>query len=106
MRWRDIGSETFTWSDAWAILSTTPHDSPLSKALNPDGWFWRDPVFQMQANSFEALVQLGQLSGNQTGVSAREMFHLERPGDRRNEKTTIGAEPVPIEEMNDWLGWA
>lgn len=74
--------------------------------MNPQTWFWGDPVFQMHANSFEAIVQLGQLSGNQTGVSAREMFHLERPGDRRNEKTTIGAEPVPIEEINEWLGWA
>ena len=74
------------------------------RALNPD-WCWSDPTFQIQASTFEAVVQLSQLSGNRTGVTDGRLFKLPRPGDRTDEVKIIGSDPIPLDEMNKWLGW-
>lgn len=44
MRWRDVGP-VHHWADVIAVLECEPYDSPISKAMKPDEWYWHDPAF-------------------------------------------------------------
>lgn len=54
---RDIG-KVLSWSDLRDIIDHRKFDSALSRALDPDGWFWNDIGAQLAAKSATALSSL------------------------------------------------
>lgn len=54
---RDIAT-VLSWSDLRDIIDHRKHDSALSRALDPDGWYWNDIGAQLAAKSATALSSL------------------------------------------------
>ncbi|MEJ9078596.1 hypothetical protein WKY82_09265 [Gordonia malaquae] len=54
---RDIAT-VLSWSDLRDIIDHRKHDSALSRAIDPDGWFWNDVGAQLAAKSATALSSL------------------------------------------------
>lgn len=54
---RDIAT-VLSWSDLRDIIDHRKHDSALSRALDPDGWYWNDIGAQLAAKSASALSSL------------------------------------------------
>lgn len=57
LRLRDLG-KTLAWSDLRDIVNWRRHDSALSRAVDPDGWWWDDPAVQLAAESASTLSSM------------------------------------------------
>lgn len=104
LRWRDVGSAHFTWSDCWAVMTTLPFDAPLRRAQEPDNWVWADPFADLVANMAEAAILYKSLMKSQHKLSAKKVPRIPRPWDK--EKTKLVADAMPIDELRKKLGFS
>lgn len=104
LRWRDVGSRRFTWEDAHAVISTLPWDSPLARQ-SVEGWEWGNPIHQLLAIIAEAThngnIWVGRWNSK---VKDSDLLRIQRPGDVDHSVTTLGSDPVPLDEMIEFLG--
>lgn len=105
LRWRDVGSARFTWSDCWAVISTLPFDAPLSRAQAPDEWMWAHPWTQYIVHAGEnAMLQKGVTKSERKGLKDRDLNPTPRPGQK--EKERLEADAMPVADMRQRLGFS
>lgn len=53
----DVGTPDLHFAEAYALIEALKVDrtSLLYRTINPDDWFWDDPYYQMQVNTFNAV---------------------------------------------------
>lgn len=104
-RWREVGSDEFTWSDCWALVRTLPYDSPLHREQDPKTWFWRNPMFDLVTSAVELLAVANVQRGNPSRAS-RSKFpkRIPRPWDQDSETTKLGGKiKLPVKDMLAWI---
>ena len=102
LRWRDVGSKSLTWRDAWVVASSSPRTSALARAIQGDAaeWGTTDYLLAIVADVLQgANYQRG-------GGKGRKPKPIQRPGKKpQGESQHFGADPLPLEQMTAWLGW-
>lgn len=106
LRWRDVASDEFTWADCWAVMSTLPHDAPLNRAINPDTWFWYNPMFDVVTGIYDGLSQLVAVVTRRPGIKKSEVpKRTRRPWDKNEEVEVLKVKPSKIADLRKLLGW-
>lgn len=108
LRWRSVYSPSprkrvEAWADITAVLETLPYDAPLRRAMDPEFWFWQDPVFQYVAFIAEHVSAIEAKQPNYTKASRRDFLKVKRPGDSSKRSKTIGSTAMPLAELDAWL---
>lgn len=105
LRWRDIGSRSFTWDDCLAVISTLPYDAPLSRAQDPQ-WWWYHPLADVTAGIYDNTGVIGATQDRRPKIKKSEIpARIVRPWDKNEHVDKIGNTPRPIDELNELLGW-
>ena len=106
LRWRDVGTRSFTWGDCWALISTLPYDAPLHRAENPQEWFWYNPMNDVLVGIFDALGAIGATQARRPKIKKTEIPKpTMRPWDKSKDVEKLGSTPRPIADLNVLLGW-
>lgn len=94
----------FNWVDLRAVIDCALPDSAVMRATSPDEWQWKrleNQLLALIADSQRWLVWAKTPDGQKNRNQPRR---IPRPGvDDGIER--IGDNPVPISEMNEFLGW-
>lgn len=107
MRWRDVGSEGFTWGDAWAIANAPAPGSALFVAMSRESSGWSADTYVM-ADLIDAISRVAYYAeGQATGKKPRTPKPYPRPGVKpvHAETKTFGYKPMPVADMRRLLGW-
>lgn len=108
LRWRAVDDlsprrRLEAWEDITAALETLAYDAPLRRAMDPEFWFWQDPVFQYVALIAEGVSAIAAKQPNYTKASRRDFLKVKRPGDSSKQSKTIGSTAMPLAELDAWL---
>lgn len=103
LRWRNVGSAQFTWSDCWAVMHTLPFDAPLKRFQEPDEWFWAHPMTDWFAVMTEESMLHAGILKKKHKVSAKKMPHIKRPWEKTKEK--LKATAMGVNELRKRLGF-
>lgn len=93
------------WMELKAVIAQAvrnPH-SALFAELNPDGAGWGRTEMLLA----DVADTLHWLQWAKTRDGSKNMNHpkpIQRPGIEKPER--IGTNPLPMDEMDDWLGWS
>lgn len=102
-----MGSEGFTWGDAWAIANAPTPGSALYLALSPESRGWSADTYVL-ADVVDAVLRVCYYTEAQaTGKKPRKPKPYPRPGVRPAsvDVQRFGYEPMTIPEMRLRLGW-
>lgn len=106
LRLRDVGTADFSWHDAYVVIHTSMGDqhSHLARAVDPKEALWDLTPWLLAELLYWIQVLAWQ---NAQDVNAPKPQRIDRPGvvNDRADESQFGSEPVPVEEMADWLGW-
>jgi hypothetical protein len=104
LRWRDVGTEACPWEDVWAVVRTQPWDSPLSKAMKPDEWYWHDPQFPVLMGIGDVLRVIAVKTPVPKGLSKDKIPKPTLPpwAEDRN-RTKFAPEPVTKDQIDAHL---
>ena len=106
MRWRDIATEDFTWSDCWAVVSNLPYDDPLIRAINGKDWFWYNPMFDVVTGIYDGISQLVAVVSRRPAIKRSDVPKpVPRPWDKKQETEVLKVKPSKIEDLRKLLGW-
>ena len=102
-----LGTEALSWRDLHVIARQAPTDSALARSVEPDlaTWGLSEQLLAMVADYLAWM----QWAKTEDGAKGRRMpKRIPRPGveDGLTETRTFGSDPVPIDELEDFLGWA
>lgn len=102
LRWRDVGSEAFTWRDLLVVVEEISTDSALMRAMHPD-------IYAMPRREMELLAYYLNVANVQRGNAsgARRHDFPEPPAWARSgkESKVFGSDPLPFDEMAAFLDW-
>lgn len=83
-----------------------PFDSPLSRAINPDTWFWYNPMFDVMTGVYDGISQLVAVVSRRHGIKKSEVPKpVPRPWDKKQESEVLKVKPSKIEDLHKLLGW-
>lgn len=101
LRLDDLGTRRLSWRDLWVVVRQAPRSSAIVLATDPDSR-WGLPE-QLLAAAVDAL----RAANWQRGRARRHEYPkpIPRPGVEPESKT-FGGEALPVDEMNEWLGWS
>lgn len=106
LRWRDVATRQFTWSDCYALMSTQPFDAPINKAINGKDWWWYHPVVDHIVGIFDALGVIAAILNQRPNVKKSQIPKPTlRPWDTTKEKEVLKVKPSPLSAMRKMLGW-
>lgn len=100
MRWRHLGTDALSWRDLKVIVAEAPIDSALTRARNPDAHEAQLRILALL--HYQAAVANVQ-RGNASGASASDFPPVPEFAD--DTRTRIGSNPIPLDELDAWLGW-
>lgn len=105
-RLRDFPSPSLNYGDLYVLITQSPQDSAIARSVDPEASQW-DLTSQLLAMATDYLAWL-QWAKTEDGAKGRRMpKRIPRPGVEPDEdKRTFGSDPVPIGELEDFLGWA
>jgi hypothetical protein len=101
-RLRYLGTDRLSWGDLRSILAWLKPDAALSRALRGDDWPWGLQEMLL-ASAVDYLALLFWTKTKAAQHNRGQPKPIQRPGVASPER--IGAEPVSIDDMNDFLGW-
>ena len=103
LRLRDLGTDALTWDDLNAIVETLGlrPESALYRTLVPD-WAWGLQEM-LTADVADTLRRLWWAKTKDGQKGRNPPKQIPRPGVAKPER--IGDAPVPIADMNEFLGW-
>ena len=96
-----MGSAQFTWGDCWAVVNALPYDSPLSRAQQPDEWFWGHPLSQHIVNAGEMANAYKGVLAKKYNMKQKDLYPTPRPGQVK--KTKIAADVHDVATMRELL---
>lgn len=104
-RLRDLGV-TFGWSDLDAILRCAPRDSAFALRVDPDNAPWG--LIEQLLHSMEHSLRMLQWMKTEDAALGRDRTRpepLPAPWVRDEKKSHFGSDPVPLPELEAFLGW-
>lgn len=116
LRWLCDGTDRLNWRDLWVLINQTGPGTAVYRLLAGDRAQWGDAE-ELLAGILDALVAGNWQRGGGKGPRPKQ---LPRPGVKAassaapvpsgdpfkaDESGIFEAEPVPLSELNDWLGW-
>lgn len=108
LRWRDVESDSprrraHAWQDIYAVITTRAWDSPLSR-VEPD-WWWGDPKHDLLTSLLEVAgaINVKTLVDKKSGVKKSDFPKIKRPWDQSKDNKRIGADPLPLADLDAWL---
>lgn len=107
LRWRDVGSSRLSWRDLAAIIRAAQPGSAIFHVLSPEsaGWSQTDYIL---ADLYDAVNRGAYYSALAAGVKRpKRPKPYPRPGltPKDRDVRTFRTEPMPIDQMRQWLGW-
>lgn len=101
LRLRDLGTDALTWAELLAVARHAPPGSAVRRATDPDH------IWGLPEQLLAGVVDLLAVGNWQRGQMPRRDYPkpIPRPGVEP-ESTTYGSQPLPMDEMADWLGWS
>lgn len=106
LRWRDVGTRSFTWGDCYAVIAALPYDAPLLRAENPKEWFWFHPMNDVLVGIYDALAITSATQAQRPKIKKSDIPKPTlRPWDKSKDVEKLGNTPRPIDELNALLGW-
>jgi len=106
LRLRDFPSKRLTWGDLKTVIvqCQARTESALWRKLHPDEWMW-DMTPSLLATLIDEMRYLGYMYQLAHGVKGiKPPKPIPRPGVSDTDAETIGKEPLPMDEMAEWLG--
>lgn len=98
VRWRNVGTDDFTWGDCLALVDTFAWDEPLTRATRPNDWFWHDPLRDVQVTIIDLLAQINSKTPLPEGM---RRSNLPKPAKRPWGDSAKGARQ-PVKPGRDW----
>lgn len=101
-----LTSEALSWRDLLVIVRQAPPGSAVARAVEPEhsGWGISEHLLALVAD-YLAWIQWTKTEDGQKNRNRPKP--IERPGvERPTDTRKIGADPVPIAELEAFLGWA
>lgn len=102
LRWRDVGTEAFTWRDLRSIVEYSPRDSAIARAAHPNEVAWTATDYLL-ANVVDVLNVANYQRDKANGGRGRRPKPMKRPNVRKPGQARRKA--IPIDQMRDHLGW-
>ena len=103
-RLRDFPDNGVSWRDLLIIVTQAQPDSAVWRSMNPD-WQWGTTEMLVAAAVDEIRYGHYMLLRRWGDKTVRPPKPIPRPGVTEPESETIGGkDPLPIDEMADWLG--
>lgn len=106
MRLDWLGTEALSWRDLKVIITQSPQDSAIARSVDPELSQW-DLTSHLLAMVGDYLAWIAWSKTTDGEKGRRKPKPIPRPGVEPDEDTrTFGSDPVPIDELEDFLGWA
>lgn len=108
LRLRDFPSDRLTYGDLLAIIRNAPRSSAVARSLDPERaeWSTTDYLLAQVVDSQAWLVWAKTEDGAKNRNRPRP---LPRPGMTPDvgeaEVRHFGSDPIPLDELHDFLGW-
>lgn len=80
-----------------------PPGNAVARAREPEFWQWHDPQHQYVVLIAEMLSVLMAKTPNETKARRSDMLRVRRPGETEKNVKKLGAEAVPLAELEAWL---
>ena len=107
LRLRDFPSPDLTYGDMLVIIQQAPRESAIAKAVDPERaeWSLTDHLLAMIADANTWLVWSKSKDGQKNRNRPKP---IPRPGleDDSSDVQRFGSDPVPIDQLDDFLGWS
>jgi hypothetical protein len=97
----DLGTRRLTWRDLLVICAQAPSTSALARAIHGEAAAW-GPLEHIAAAMLDALNGGNWQRGGGKGPKPKP---TRRPGPDRADRQHFGRDPLPVDEMAEWLGW-
>ena len=103
LRLYQLGTKRLTWRDLLVITRHSPPGNAIDRAMDPDH-MWGLP--EQLAASIVDLLRIANWMQTKDGSKGRNQPKpLPRPGVVDPDQTIFGEGPLPIEELDEFLGW-
>lgn len=102
LRWRDVGTPGFRWSDCIALLDNLPWDAPLRRAADDD-WRWGNPIFEVLVTIAEATYNANVYRARGRKTRGSDLLKIPRPWGKEKSVEKLGGAPEPIADIDAWL---
>lgn len=113
LRLRDFPSARLSWADLLVIVQQAPPDSAVVRTAHPELSEWMSPLKTNQMlHSVEfSLRQLVWSKSEDAAKGRKRSAPKPIPApwvkdDKEREVKHFGSAPIPIADLNDFLGWA
>lgn len=104
LRLHQLGTKRLTWRDLLVITRHSPPGNAIDRAMNPDEFMWGLPE-QLYATIVDQL-RIANWMRTEDGSKGRNPPEpLPRPGLVDPDQTTFGEGPLPLDELDEFLGW-
>lgn len=102
LRWRDVGTEAFTWRDLLVIVENSAADSAIARAMYPNEVAWGVTDYLLAA-AVDALAVGNWQRDRANGGKSRKPKPVQRPRVRKPGEKRRKA--IPLDQMKAHLGW-
>ncbi len=103
LRLRWLGTDRLSWRDLLVVVRQSPPGSPIDRAMNPDH-MWGLPE-QLAASIVDSLRIANWMQTEDGSKNRNQPKPLPRPGVVDPDQTIFGEGPLPIDELDEFLGW-
>lgn len=101
-----VGSEALSWRDLYVIVRQCPPQSATGRSVDPEAsqWGLTEQLLALVAD-YQAWLMWAK---TEDGAKNRNRPKpIQRPGVEPDEdRQTFGSDPVPLDELDEFLGWA
>ena len=106
-RLRDFPSPALTYGDLMVVVKQSPRESAIARSVDPDASQWGVGE-HLLAGAADSLAWLVWAKSEDAEKRRNRPKPIPRPGlvDPDQEQRTIGAEPVSLDELDDFLQWS
>lgn len=106
MRLRDFPSPDLTYGDMLVIIQHAPRSSAIARAVDPERAEWSLSDYLL-AQIADANAWLVWSKSKDAERNRNRPKPIPRPGLEPDEDVQhFGSEPVPLDELEDFLGWS